>query len=132
MLCRISLYFNCHVACLSLVFMWSPVVRSKHPFWAMCHPVDVYCDRDISCIVIVTYHVLISVLLVSYVVSIQCRLISLRFTSIVKASNGCLYCCFYFRPRLEGLIEDQLLRRNPKSLHFRFLFHPHSCHISHI
>ena len=37
-----------------------------------------------TCVVIVTYYVLISVLLVSYVVSIQCRLISLRFTSIVK------------------------------------------------
>ena len=72
-------------------------MRSKHPFQAMCYPV--YCDRDISCMVIVTYHVLISILLVSYVVSIQCRLMSLRFTSIVKASNSSLYCCFYFRPR---------------------------------
>ena len=72
MLCRISHYFNCHVACFSLAFLWSPVVCSKHPFRAMCCPVNVYCDRDISCIVIVTYHVLISVLFVSYVVSIQC------------------------------------------------------------
>ena len=71
MLFRISHYFNCHVACFSLVFMWSPVVRSKHPFWAMCYPVNVYCDRDISHIVIVMYHVLISVQLVSYVVIIQ-------------------------------------------------------------
>ena len=47
-------------------------MRSKHPFRAMCSPVNVYCDRDISCMVIVTYHVLISVLLVPYVVSIQC------------------------------------------------------------
>ena len=47
-------------------------MRSEHPFRVMCCPVNVYCDRDISCIVIVTYHVLISVLLVSYVVSIQC------------------------------------------------------------
>ena len=61
MLCRISHYFNCHVACFSLAFLWSPVVCSKHPFRAMCCPVNVYCDRDISCIVIVTYHVLISV-----------------------------------------------------------------------
>ena len=74
-------------------------MRSKHPFRAMCYPVNVYCDRDISCTVIVTYHVFISVLLVSYVVSIQCRLIGLRFTSIVKASYSCLYCSFYFRPR---------------------------------
>ena len=76
-------------------------MRSKRPFQPICYPVSVYCDRDISCIVIVivTYHVLISVLLVSYVVSIQCRLISRRFTSINKASNSCLYCCFYFRPR---------------------------------
>ena len=72
---------------------------SKHPSRVMCYPLNVYCDRDISCIVIVTYHVLISVQLVPYVVSIQYRLISLRFTSIVKALNGCLYCCFYFRPR---------------------------------
>ena len=50
---------------------------SKHPFRAMCCPVNMYCDRDISCIVIVTYHVLISVQLVSYVVSIPCNLISL-------------------------------------------------------
>ena len=74
-------------------------MRSKHPFRAMCSPVNVYCDRDISCMVIVTYHVLISVLLVPYVVSNQCRLISVRFTSIVKGSNSSLYCCFYFRPR---------------------------------
>ena len=47
-------------------------MRSEHPFRVLCCPVNVYCDRDISCIVIVTYHVLISVLLVSYVVSIQC------------------------------------------------------------
>ena len=47
-------------------------MHSGHPFRVMCCPVNVYCDRDISCIVIVTYHVLISVLLVSYVVSIQC------------------------------------------------------------
>ena len=90
-------------------------MHSKHPFWAMCYPVNVYYDRDISCIAIVMYHVLISLLLVSYVVNIQCRLISLRFTSIVKASNSCLNCCFYFRSRLEGLIEDQLLRKNPNS-----------------
>ena len=74
-------------------------MRSKHPFRAMCYPVNVYCDRDISCMVIVTYHVLISVLLVSYVVSIQCRLISLRFTLIDKTSNSCSYCCLYFMPR---------------------------------
>ena len=54
----------------SLTFMRSPVVRSKHPFRAMCCPVNVYCDLDISCIVIVMYHVLICVLLVSYVVSV--------------------------------------------------------------
>ena len=47
-------------------------MRSEHPFRVMCCPVNVHCDRDILCIVIVTYHVLISVLLVSYVVSIQC------------------------------------------------------------
>ena len=47
-------------------------MRSEHPFRVMCCPVNVYCDRGISCSVIVTYHVLISVLLVSYVVSIQC------------------------------------------------------------
>ena len=74
-------------------------MRSKHPFRAMCYSVNMYCDRDISCIVIVTYHVLISVLLVSYVVSIQCRLISLWFTSIDKTSNSCLHWCYYFRPR---------------------------------
>ena len=66
----ISSYFNFHVAWFSLVFMWSPVVRSKHRFWAACYPVNMYCDRDISCFVIVTYHVLISVQFVSYVVII--------------------------------------------------------------
>ena len=50
---------------------------SKHPFRAMCCPVNMYCDRDISYIVTVTYHVLISVQLVSYVVSIPSNLISL-------------------------------------------------------
>ena len=75
------------------------VVRSKHPFWAIRYLVNVYCDRDISCMVIVTYHVLIGVLLVSYVVSIQCRSISVRFTSIVKVSNSSLHWCFCFRPR---------------------------------
>ena len=74
-------------------------MHSKHPFRAMYCPVNVYCDRDIQCMVIVTYHVLISVLLVSYVVSIQYRLISVRFTSIDKTSNSCLHCCFCFRPR---------------------------------
>ena len=113
MLCRISCYFNCHVVCVSLWFMWNQVVRSKHPFRAMCYPVNLYCDRDILCIVIVMYHLLISVQLVSYVVRIQCRLVSLRFTSIDKASNSRLYRCFYYRPRLEGLIKDQLLRKNP-------------------
>ena len=48
-------------------------MRGKHPFRAMCCPVNVYCDRDISCIVIVTYYVLINILFESYVVSIQCR-----------------------------------------------------------
>ena len=43
-------------------------MRSKHPFRAMCCPVNVYCDLDISCILIVMYHVLISVQLMSYVV----------------------------------------------------------------
>ena len=43
----------------------------------MCRPVNMYCDRDISCIVIVTYYVLINVQLVSYVVSIPSNLISL-------------------------------------------------------
>ena len=71
---------------------------SKHPFRAMCCPVNMYCDRDISCIVIVTYHVLISVQLVSYVVSIPCNVISLwvwhytrnirELLSIVKSSVG--------------------------------------------
>ena len=45
-------------------------MRSKHPFRAMCCPVNVYCDLDILCIVIVTYHVLISVQLMLYVVSV--------------------------------------------------------------
>ena len=59
---------------------------SKHPFRAMCCPVNMYCDRDISCIMIVTYHVLISVQLVSYVVSNPCNLISLWVCIIQKAS----------------------------------------------
>ena len=82
------MYFVYHVECFSLAFVWSPVVCSKHPFRAMCCPVNMYCDRDISCIVIVTYHVLISVQLVSYVVSIPCNLISLWFCIIQKASES--------------------------------------------
>ena len=54
----------------TLSFMWSPVVRSKRPFRAICSLVNVYCDRDISCIVILTYHVLIGVQLMSYVMSV--------------------------------------------------------------
>ena len=77
MLCHISCYFTCHFGSLSLAFMWSPVVCSKHPFRAMYCPVNKHCDRDISCIVILTYHVLINVQLVSYAVRIQCRLLSL-------------------------------------------------------
>ena len=42
----------------------------------MCCPVNMYCDHDISGIVIVTYHVLISAQFVSYVVSIPWNLIS--------------------------------------------------------
>ena len=61
---------------------------SKHPFRAMCCPVNMYCDRDIACIVIVTYYVLISVLLVSYVVSIPCNLISLWFCIIQETANS--------------------------------------------
>ena len=71
---------------------------SKHPFRAICCPVNMYCDRDISCIVTVTYHVVISVQLVSYLVSIPCNLISLwvwhytgnirKSLSIVKSSVG--------------------------------------------
>ena len=67
------MYFVLSCCVSSLAFVWSPVVCSKHPLRAMCCPVNMYCGRDISCIVIVTYYVLISVLLVSYVVSIQCR-----------------------------------------------------------
>ena len=63
-------------------------MRSKHPFRAMCCPVNVYCDLDISCIVIVTYHILISVLLVSYVVSIPCNLISLWFCIVQETANS--------------------------------------------
>ena len=43
---------------------------SKYPFWAMCCPVNMYRDRDISCIVILTYYVLIGVQLMSYVMSV--------------------------------------------------------------
>ena len=74
--------------CFSLAFVWSPVACSKHPFRAMCCPVNMYCDRDIACIVIVTYYVLISVLLVSYVVSIPCNVVSLWVCIIQKASNS--------------------------------------------
>ena len=62
-------------------------------------PVNMYCDRDTSCIVIVTYHVLISIQLVSYVVSITCNLISFHLVSRDKAASSCLYYYFYFRPR---------------------------------
>ena len=61
------------LSCFSLALVLSLLVCSKHPFRAMCRPVNMYCDRDISCIVIVTYYALISVLLVSCVVSIQSR-----------------------------------------------------------
>ena len=89
-----------HVVCFSLAFMCHPVVCSKQPFRAMRSPIKMYCDRDISCIVIVTYHVLISLQMVSYVVSIPCNFISLsvwhytgnirELLSIVKSSVGIL------------------------------------------
>ena len=47
---------------------------SKHPFQAMFCPVNMSCDRDVSCVVSLLYHVLISVQLVSYVATIQCTL----------------------------------------------------------
>ena len=96
-------------------------MRSKHPFRAMCYPVNVYCDRDISCMVIVTYHVLISVLLVSYVVSIQCRSISVRFRSIDKTAVCIVVSALGLGPwpRLEGLIVDQLPRKNPNRYNLR-------------
>ena len=65
---------------------------SKHPFRAMCCPVSMYCDRDISCIVIVTYYVLISVLLVSYVVSIQCRELVFGFALYRKHQTVVVHC----------------------------------------
>ena len=78
-------------------------MRCEHPFRVMCCPVNVYCDRDISCIVIVTSSV----------------------TSIVKTSNRSLYCSSLGHgprlgpwPRLEGLIEDQLPRKNPQIVTF--------------
>ena len=52
--------------CVSVLRWCGVLLCSKHPFRAMCCPVNMYCDRDISCTVIVTYYVLISVLLVSY------------------------------------------------------------------
>ena len=87
----------------NFALIWSPVVCSLNPFRAMCYPVNMYCDRDISCIVIVTYHVLISIQLVSYVVSIQCKLVSLHLGSRDKETISCLYCYFYFGPMAYGL-----------------------------
>jgi len=63
MLCCISSYFNYHVACFDLAYLWSCVVSSTHPFWEMRRPVNMYCDLDI---VILTYHILTSVQLMSY------------------------------------------------------------------
>ena len=54
-------------------------MHSKHAFRTMCCPVNMYCDLDISCIVIVTYHVLISIQLMSYVVSVYFIVISCCF-----------------------------------------------------
>ena len=66
---RMALFLSKFLQCApSITFMWSPGVRSKHPFRAMCCPVNVYCDLDVSCIVIVMYHALISVQLMSDVV----------------------------------------------------------------
>ena len=74
---------------------------SKHPFRAMCCPVNMYCDRDISCTVIVTYYVLISVLLVSYVVSIPCNLIRsvFGFALYKKQQTVVVHCEIFSRPR---------------------------------
>ena len=91
-LCRIPCSFSCYVFCANLAFMWSAVECSKHSFWAMSCPVNMYCDRGISCIVNVTYHVLTSVQSVSYAVSIQCKLISLRFAPKDITSKSRLYC----------------------------------------
>ena len=48
---RISCYVNCHVACSRLALMWSSVVGNINHFRAMCCPVNLYCDLDVSCIV---------------------------------------------------------------------------------
>ena len=72
---------------------------SKHPFWAMCCPVNMYCDRDLACIVIVTYYILISVLLVSYVVSIQCRCSVFGFALHKKHQIVVVYRQIFSRPR---------------------------------
>ena len=65
---------------------------SKHTFQSMCCHVNMYCDRGRSRIVIVTYHVLISVQVVSYVVSIHCKLISLWLTSRKSTSKNNICC----------------------------------------
>ena len=68
--------------------MLSAVACSEHPFWAMYCPVNMYCDPGISCIVIVMYHVLISVQLVSYAVScknaIRAALVDLQHRQILR------------------------------------------------
>ena len=82
---------------------------SKHTFQSMCCHVNMYCDRDTMYIVIVTYHVLISVQVVSYVVSIHCKLISLWFTSRKSTSKNNICCVasdlgLGLWPRLEELM----------------------------
>ena len=57
-----------------------------------------YCDRDVSCIVIVAYHVLISVGLVSYVVSIQCK-------------QGCQYVVLDAKFSYFGFVCDSEVRK---------------------
>ena len=86
MLCCIPCYFNYHVAHFSLAFLWSHVMCSKYHFRAMSCLVNVYCDRDISCIVILTYNLLISVQLMSYVMSVSFILISHSVTSFSTPS----------------------------------------------
>ena len=51
MFCFISCYFNNYVACFSLTFMWSLVVRSKHLLRIMCCLVNVYYNLDVPRIV---------------------------------------------------------------------------------
>ena len=96
-------------------------MHSKHPFWVMCCPVNVYCDIDILCTVIVMYHVLSNVQLM---LDVECSSdkLFLWFTSRQSTSKNttcCVTAALGLGHRLEASIDHQTPQRTQKTLHYQ-------------